>query len=153
MGASSDDVGKHDSIDMLLYQTHAGSGKNTRVLDFVRKKVRKIQQEKKELEDRVKDLQHSLEIIQTAQAWSLGNSMTHEQAQKIKEVTSLLLQAKKARQDALNFSKIGKGALFEKLRVYRNMLQKERQEKKEMRDRLAQAFEQARFIKEKNKQF
>merc|ERR1712194_922901 len=54
---------------------------------------------------------------------------------------------------ALNFSKIGKGALFEKLRVYRNMLQKERQEKKEMRDRLAQAFEQARFIKEKNRQF
>jgi len=121
--------------------------------DFVRRKVRKITQEKKELAERVKDLEHSLEIIQTAQAWSLGNSMTHEQAQKIKEVTSLLLQAKQARQEALNFSKIGKGALFEKLRVYRNMLQKERQEKKEMRDRLAQAFEQARFIKEKNKQF
>lgn len=151
---SSDDEGKHDAIDMLLYQTHdVSAGKNTRVLDFVRKKVRKIQQEKKDLEERVKDLEHSLEIIQTAQAWSLGNSMSHEQAQKIKEVTSLLLQAKKARQDALNFSKIGKGALFEKLRVYKNMLQKERQEKKEMRDRLAQAFEQARFIKEKNKQF
>lgn len=102
-----------------------------------RRKFRELRREKAGLEERVKDLEHSLEIIQTAQAWSLGSgSIRHEQAQKIKEVTSLLLQAKKARQDAINFSKIGKGALFEKLRTQKNMLLKERQEKREMRERL-----------------
>lgn len=152
--SSDDDANspKADAIDSLLARTGGAPSSERRLLDFVRRKFQKLQQEKKELEERVKDQEHSLEIIQTAQAWSLGNQISHGQAQKIKEVTSLLLQAKKARQDALNFSKIGKGALFEKLRVYKNMLQKERQEKKEMRERLVQAFEQAKFIKEKNKQ-
>jgi len=117
-----------DPIDTLLAKTGGASASainrgmdvhthNKRLLDFVRHKFRSIEKEKKELEEKVKDMEHSLEIIQTAQAWSLGNSMSHEQAAKVKEVTSLLLQAKKAKQDALNFSKVGKGALFEKLRV------------------------------------
>lgn len=127
-----------DAIDMLLAATGGGDDKKdaSRVLDFVRKKFQRVASEKQELEERVKDLEHSLEIIQTAQAWSLGNGVSVEKAQKIKEVTSLLMQAKKARQDALNFSKIGKGALFEKLRSYKNQLNKEKREKMEMRERL-----------------
>ncbi|CAD7938615.1 unnamed protein product [Amoebophrya sp. A120] len=138
--------GEADAIDQLLGNHDDGA----RLLDFVRKKFRKVHQEKRDLEDRVKDLEHSLDIIQTAQAWSLGNQMSHQQAQKVKEVTSLLLQAKKARQDALAFSKVGKGALFEKLRVYKNQLEREKAEKKEMRERLVQAFDHAKLIKEKH---
>ncbi|CAD7968642.1 unnamed protein product [Amoebophrya sp. A25] len=145
--APGPDEGDLDAIDKLL-----GNGENRqpRLLDFVRRKFRGLMQEKKELQERVKDLEHTVDIIQTAQAWTLGNQMSHAQAQKVKEVTSLLLQAKKARQDALNFSKVGKAALFEKLRVYKNQLNREKAEKKEMRDRLIQAFEQARIIKDKN---
>merc|ERR1711924_215460 len=103
--SSDDDSPKVDAIDSLLSRTGIAPAGDKRLLDFVRKKFRKLQQEKRELQERVKDQEHSLEIIQTAQAWSLGNSMSQAQAQKIKEVTLLLLQAKKARQDALNFSK------------------------------------------------
>merc|ERR1719487_399725 len=63
----------------------------------------------------------------------------------------LLHQAKLARQEAMNFSKVGKGVLYEKLRTYKNMLRRERQEKREMKERLVNAFEHARIIKEQNK--
>merc|ERR1719487_2494227 len=63
----------------------------------------------------------------------------------------LLHQAKQARQEAMNFSKVGKGVLYEKLRTYKNMLRRERQEKREMKERLVNAFEHARIIKEQNK--
>jgi len=149
---SSDDETKHDAIDLLLAQSRPDDSE-TRVLDFVRKKVRALQSEKKELQSRVRDLEHTLEIVQTAQAWSLSNTVSHEQAARMKDVTSLLLQAKKARQEALNFSKVGKGALFEKLRVYKGMLQRERQEKAQMRERLAQAFEQAKYLRDQNRSF
>eukprot|EP00391_Amoebophrya_sp_Ameob2_P009584 CAMPEP_0178998576 /NCGR_PEP_ID=MMETSP0795-20121207/9585_1 /TAXON_ID=88552 /ORGANISM="Amoebophrya sp., Strain Ameob2" /LENGTH=252 /DNA_ID=CAMNT_0020691261 /DNA_START=316 /DNA_END=1074 /DNA_ORIENTATION=- len=141
--------GAPDAIDGLLGKGLDPDGQQ-RLLDFVRRKFRVLTNEKKELMDRVQDLEHSLDIIQTAQAWSLGNQMSHQQAQKVKEVTSLLLQAKKARADALAFSKVGKPALFEKLRVYKNQLNREKAEKKEMRERLIQAFEQAKVIKEKH---
>merc|ERR1719487_1987418 len=63
----------------------------------------------------------------------------------------LLHQAKLARQEAMNFSKVGKGVLYEKLRTYKNMLRRERQEKREMKERLVNAFEHARIIKDQNK--
>merc|ERR1719316_733618 len=79
------------------------------------------------------------------------NMMSQEQAQKVREMTMLLQQAKAARDDAANFSKVGKAAMYEKLRTYKNTLRKEREEKREMKERLANAFEHARVIKEENK--
>jgi hypothetical protein len=48
---------------------------------------------------RVYELEHTLAIVQTAQSWSQncgvdGGGWSPEQAQKIKEVTLLLMQAK-----------------------------------------------------------
>lgn len=121
-----------------------------RVLDFVRTKFRKLKEENKALQERVTDLEHTLSIVQTAQTWSQGNMMSPEQAAKVQEVTALLQQAKLARQEAMNFSKVGKGVLYEKLRSCKNALRRERQEKREMKERLVHAFEHARIIKEQN---
>merc|ERR1719265_3056479 len=89
-----------------------------------------------DLRNQVADLKHTLAIVQTAQQWSQGNLMSQEQA---------------ARDDAANFSKVGKAAMYEKVRMYKNALKKERQEKSEMKERLTNAFEHARVIKEENK--
>merc|ERR1719265_1155408 len=89
-----------------------------------------------DLRNQVADLKHTLAIVQTAQQWSQGNLMSQEQA---------------ARDDAANFSKVGKAAMYEKVRQYKNALKQERQEKLEMKERLNNAFEHARVIKEENK--
>lgn len=74
--ASSDDEdfgneGPNDAIDALLAKTQevqaSSDPHNRRLLDFVRAKFQILRKEKRDLEDRVKDLEHSLEIIQTAQ--------------------------------------------------------------------------------------
>ena len=48
-------------------------------------KVNKLTAENKELKARVADLESTLAIVQTAQKWSEENSMTPEQAAKVKE--------------------------------------------------------------------
>lgn len=148
-GAGDDDLS--DPVDSLLAVTEAENVKPDRALDFVRARFRSLKQENKDLKERVADLEHTLAIVQTAQQWSQGNMMSQEQAQKVREMTMLLQQAKVARDDAANFSKVGKAALYEKLRTYKNTLRKEREEKREMRERLANAFEHAKVIKEENK--
>merc|ERR1719473_2481041 len=129
----------------------ADKGRADRPMDFVRLRFKKLKEENKDLKNQVADLKHTLAIVQTAQQWSQGNLMSQDQAQKVKEMTMLLQQAKAARDDAANFSKVGKAALYEKLRTYKNALRKEREEKREMKERLANAFEHARVIKEENK--
>merc|ERR1719473_751909 len=129
----------------------ADKGKPDRPMDFVRLRFKKLKEENRDLKNQVADLKHTLAIVQTAQQWSQGNMMSQEQAQKVREMTMLLQQAKAARDDAANFSKVGKAAMYEKLRTYKNTLRKEREEKREMKERLANAFEHARVIKEENK--
>lgn len=138
-------------LDPLLVHTEGDKVKPDRALDFVRVKFQAIKEENKALKERVADLEHTLAIVQTAQQWSQGNMMTQEQAQKVKEMTMLLQQAKAVRDDAANFSKVGKPAMYEKLRTYKNALKKEREEKRDMKERLVNAFEHARVIKEENK--
>merc|ERR1719473_1912732 len=129
----------------------ADKGRADRPLDFVRSRFKKLKEENKDLQNQVEDLKHTLAIVQTAQQWSQGNLMSQDQAQKVKEMTMLLQQAKAARDDAANFSKVGKAAMYEKVRQYKTALKKEREEKREMKERLTNAFEHARVIKEENK--
>lgn len=63
---SENDAEKPDAIDTLLANTNDTSGiHQRRLLDFVRKRFIKLKKEKKELEEKCKDLEHSLEIVQT----------------------------------------------------------------------------------------
>jgi len=152
---SLDELGEEikpmDPLDALLVNTEANRGKPDRALDFVRVRFKAMQIENKELKEKVADLEHTLAIVQTAQQWSQGNMMSQEQAQKVKEMTMLLQQAKAARDEAANFSKVGKAAMYEKVRTYKNALRKEREEKAEMKTRLVNAFEHGRVIKDENK--
>lgn len=74
--------------------------------------------------------------------------MTPEQAAKVKEVTALIMEARTARQEAMNFSKVGKGGLVEELKFTKMELKKERREKKEMKQRLQSAFAHSKNLKE-----
>jgi len=93
-------------------------------------------------------LEQTLSIVQTAQEWTVGKGMTQEQKEKMMEIRALLEQAKKARADIQNFSEVSKQSIYEKLRVCKAALKRERQEKQEMKDRLLHAFDHARAIKE-----
>jgi chromosome segregation ATPase len=146
-----DEFQEPDPVDSLLAVKEAEKGRPDRAMDFVRVRFKKLKEENKDLRNQVADLKHTLAIVQTAQQWSQGNLMSQEQAQKVKEMTMLLQQAKAAREDASNFSKVGKAAMYEKVRTYKNALKKEREEKREMKERLGNAFEHARVIKEENK--
>merc|ERR1719181_321540 len=148
-GFEEDDFPEPDPVDSLLAIKE--KGKPDRPMDFVRLRFKKLKEENKDLKNQVADLKHTLAIVQTAQQWSQGNLMSQDQAQKVKEMTMLLQQAKAARDDAANFSKVGKAAMYEKVRMYKNALKKEREEKREMKERLNNAFEHARVIKEENK--
>lgn len=135
-----------DAIDSLGAIVQEPSGEP--LLQFVRDKVNTLQSEKKHFQDRCADLEHTLSIVQTAQSWSQGNVMTQEQAQKVKEMTMLLMQAKQAKEEAMSYSQVGPANLENKIRNYKNALRRERQEKKDMRERLVNAFAQAKKIKE-----
>merc|ERR1719188_679534 len=74
--------------------------------------------------------------------------MTPEQVEKMKEIKGLLEAAKRAREDLQNFSSTSRQALYEKLRSCKNALKREREEKREMKDRLLHAFDHARAIRE-----
>merc|ERR1719174_3249805 len=70
----------------------------------------------------------------------------------MREIKTLLEQAKQARVDMQNFSANSKSALYEKLRSAKVALKKEREEKREMKERLLHAFDRARVIKEHHAQ-
>merc|ERR1719506_2108618 len=123
-----------------------------RTLDFVRIKFKDMKSENKRLRERVSDLEQTLSIVQTAQEWTMGKGMTHDQAEKMREIKTLLEQAKQARVDMQNFSANSKSALYEKLRSAKVALKKEREEKREMKERLLHAFDRARVIKEHHAQ-
>ena len=53
---------KIDAIDTLLATTNDAQGQK-RLLDFVRRRFRQLKKEKKELAEKCKDLEHSLEIV------------------------------------------------------------------------------------------
>lgn len=145
---SLDSVGEElDPVDALLVMTEAPA---PRAMDFVRGKFRRLKEENKELHARVADLEHTLSIVQTAQQWSLANGMSAQQAQKVREVTALLQQAKQAREEAANFSRVGRPALYEKLRAAKHTVKRERQNCAEMRERLVNAFDYARDIREQH---
>merc|ERR1719181_118206 len=131
-GFEEDDFPEPDPVDSLLAIKE--KGKPDRPMDFVRLRFKKLKEENKDLKNQVADLKHTLAIVQTAQQWSQGNLMSQEQAQKVKEMTMLLQQAKAARDDAANFSKVGKAAMYEKVRQYKNALKKEREEKRVIKE-------------------
>merc|ERR1719395_270008 len=70
----------------------------------------------------------------------------------MREIKTLLEQAGQARKDMQNFSTNSKAALYEKLRSAKIALRKEREEKREMKERLLHAFDRARIIKEHHSQ-
>jgi len=141
-----------DPVDALLAMTEDPMKGQNRSLDFVRIKFKDMKSENKRLRDRVADLEQTLSIVQTAQEWTMGKGMTQEQADKMREIKGLLEQAKQARADMQNFSTNSKAALYEKLRSAKIALKKEREEKREMRERLLHAFDRARIIKEHHTQ-
>jgi hypothetical protein len=118
-----------------------------RALDFVRAKVGGLSDENERLKNRLADLESTLAIVQTAQKWSEENTMTPEQAAKVKEVTALIMEARTARQEAQNFSKVGKGGLVEELKALKNQLRAERDEKRQMKERLKATFVHAKQLK------
>jgi len=138
-----------NEMDTLLADTVEPS--SIQVLDFVRIRMRKLKDENRQLKIAVDDLSQTLAILQTAQNYGTasGNLPNEE---KMKEVALLLMEAKKAKQEAMEFSKVGKAQLYEKLRMYKNMLYRERIEKREMKDRLKNSFEHLRILKEQNAQ-
>merc|ERR1719313_1715988 len=93
-----------DPVDVLLAMTGDPDKGKPRSLDFVRVKFKEMKSENKRLRERVSDLEQTLSIVQTAQEWTMGKGMTQEQAEKMREIKSLLEQAKTARQDMNNFS-------------------------------------------------
>lgn len=139
-----------DPVDALLAMTEDPTKGKARCLDFVRLKFKDMKSENKRLKDRVADLEQTLSIVQTAQEWTMGKGMTQEQADKMREIKGLLEQAKQARADMQNFSTNSKAALYEKLRSAKIALKKEREEKREMKERLLHAFDRARVIKEQH---
>jgi hypothetical protein len=136
-----------DPVDLLIAHTEEATHQ-PRAMDFVRIKVQGLKQENKKLKERVADLEQTLSIVQTAQEWTVGKGMTAEQQEKMKEIKSFLEQAKRAREELQNFSGVTKQSLYEKLRQCKNMLKREREEKREMRERLAHAFHHARTIQD-----
>jgi len=141
-----------DPVDVLLAMTQDPTGGKARTLDFVRVKFKGMKTENKRLRERVSDLEQTLSIVQTAQEWTMGKGMTPEQADKMREIKGLLEQAARARVDMQNFSTNSKAALYEKLRSTKIALKKEREEKREMKERLLHAFDRARTIKENHAQ-
>jgi len=147
-GQSDDDILNPDPIDNLIPVTKEAHN-GPRALDFVRARFRTLRTENAQLRARVEDLEQTLSIVQTAQEWATG-TMTQEQQQKMHDIRSLLEQAKRAREDATNFTSVGKQAMYEKLRITKNALKKERDDKREMKERLVHAFDRARVIKEQH---
>merc|ERR1719160_421547 len=141
----------NDPVDALLALS-ADKTEKTRPLDFVRQKFKDMKSENKRLRERVADLEQTLSIVQTAQEWTVGKGMTQEQAEKMREIKALLEQAKQARADMQNFSTNSKAALYEKLRSLKIQLKKEREEKREMKERLLHAFARARDLKDHHSQ-
>merc|ERR1719473_907830 len=142
----------NDPVDVLLAMTGDPSGGKGRTLDFVRVKFKTMKSENKRLRDRVADLEQTLSIVQTAQEWTMGKGMTQEQAEKMREIKALLEQAKQARAEMQSFSTNSKAALYERLRSTKIQLKKEREEKREMKERLLHAFSRARDLKDHHSQ-
>lgn len=140
-----------DPLDLLIAHTEDGVVRKSRPLDFVRAKFHEMKKENKRLRERVADLEQTLSIVQTAQEWTIGKGMTPEQRDKMREIKALLEQAKKAREEIQNFSGASRQALYEKLRSCKAALKKEREEKRDMKDRLLHAFDHARAIKEQHR--
>merc|ERR1712112_56888 len=103
--------------------------------------------ENRAFKQRIGDMEQTLAILQTAQNYGAASGNIPGE-QKMKEVALLLLEAKKAKEEAMDFAKVGKPALYEKLRVYKNMLHRERLEKREMKERLKNAFDNLKHLKE-----
>jgi len=141
-----------DPVDILLAMTEDPTGGKARPLDFVRAKFKTLKSENKRLSARVQELEQTLSIVQTAQEWTMGKGMTQEQAEKMREIKQLLEQAKQARADMQAFSANSKAAMYEKLRAAKVTLRREREEKREMKERLLHAFDRARVIKEQHEQ-
>lgn len=142
----------NDPVDALLALSADPTTEKTRPLDFVRQKFKDMKSENKRLRERVAELEQTLSIVQTAQEWTMGKGMTVEQADKMREIRTMLEQAGQARRDMQNFSTNSKAALYEKLRSAKIALRKEREEKREMRERLLHAFDRGRVIKEHHAQ-
>jgi len=140
-----------DPVDLLMAHTEEGAGSGPRPLDFVRKKMSDLKQENKQLRERVADLEQTLSIVQSVQEWTTGKGMTPEQVEKMKEIKALLDQAKRAREELQNFSQGSKQVVYEKLRACKLALRREREEKREMKDRLLHAFDHARHLKEQHR--
>lgn len=137
-----------DPVDMLLAMTEDPLGDQARPLDFVRQKFKDMKADNKRLRERVAELEQTLSIVQTAQEWTTGRGMTQEQAEKMREIKTLLEQAKQARADMQSFSANSKSALYERLRGTKIQLRKEREDKREMKERLLNAFEASARTKE-----
>eukprot|EP00927_Polykrikos_kofoidii_P065097 TRINITY_DN60894_c0_g1_i1.p1 TRINITY_DN60894_c0_g1~~TRINITY_DN60894_c0_g1_i1.p1 ORF type:complete len:341 (-),score=98.05 TRINITY_DN60894_c0_g1_i1:161-1045(-) len=140
-----------DPVDILIAHTEDRDAHKPKPLDFVRAKILSLKKENKDLKARVADLEQTLTIVQTAQEWAMGKGMSPEQAEKMREIKGLLSQAKKAKEDIQNFSGASKTSMYEKLRQCKNALKKERDDKREMRERLVQAFHHARDLQARYK--
>lgn len=141
-----------DPLDLLISHTEDSTAHRPRPLDFVRAKMKDLKNDNKRLRERVADLEQTLSIVQTAQEWTMTNRMSPEQAEKMRDIKGLLEQAKKAREDIQKFSEVSRQTLYEKLRACKNALRREREEKREMKERLMHAFDHARSIREQHRQ-
>lgn len=140
-----------DPMDLLIASTEAETaGRKQRPLDFVRAKMADLKRENKQLKARITDLEQTLSIVQTAQEWTL-QGMTQEQVDKMNDIKNLLEQGKKAREELQNFSGASRATLYERLRSAKLALKKEREDKRVMKERLVQAFDHAKRIKEQHR--
>eukprot|EP00747_Dinoflagellata_sp_TGD_P162330 gnl/TRDRNA2_/TRDRNA2_179800_c0_seq1.p1 gnl/TRDRNA2_/TRDRNA2_179800_c0~~gnl/TRDRNA2_/TRDRNA2_179800_c0_seq1.p1 ORF type:complete len:266 (-),score=85.70 gnl/TRDRNA2_/TRDRNA2_179800_c0_seq1:67-864(-) len=142
--------GPTDPMDLLLASTEPDPSAKPRILDFVRVKMKELRAENAQLKERIVDLEQTLQIVQSAQAWALEKELTEEQARKFQDIQALLTQAKRAKEEMANFTTAGRTALYEKLRFAKNALKKEKEEKREMKERLIQALDHMRQLKAAN---
>lgn len=146
-----------DPVDILhAHLRPLEESEQTKPLDFVRAKFQELKKENKQLKARVADLEQTLMILQTAQDYALGGEgiTAKEKAKRdesFEKIRGLLEAAKKAREELNSFSNVSRTGLYEKLRVYKNALKREREEKAEMKNRLLHAFDYAKSVKEKNR--
>jgi len=140
-----------DPVDILIAHTDDSTAHRPRPLDFVRQKFQDMKKSNKALRQRVLDLEQTLSIVQTAQEWASGKGMTPEQQERMREIKALLEQAKKAKEEMTKFSDSGRPALYEKLVAAKNQLRREKEEKRQMKERLMHAFDHARALREEHR--
>jgi hypothetical protein len=125
---------------------------NKMSLDFVRERLAAAERANAELRGRLEESERRLTVLQTAQAWALDDSgcWSETQSQKVKELTLLLERAHEAEKTLKKAESKQQGGVSKKVLLLRHQVEREKQEKLEMYERMQKAFEGAKLLRQEN---